>query len=176
MALAAREELAAAELAVRDAQIAALAAQVEELQHWLDKDSSTSSKPPSSDGPYRKPRDRSLRASTGRRPGKQPGAQSSTLRQSPDPGVVIDCPPPECRRCGTDLAGVPVLEVQKLQVHEAAPPSTGCSPSGALAAGTSRPGAAPHGSPGGRSTGRWCTPRQRWPSACTACRSAAPRR
>lgn len=96
-ALAAREELAAAELAVRDAQIAALTAQVEELRRRLDKDSSTSSKPPSSDGPYRKPRDRSLRTRTGRRPGRQPGAQSSTLRQSPDPDVIIECPPwPTC--------------------------------------------------------------------------------
>ena len=99
-ALAAREELAAAELAVRDAQIAALTAQVEELRRRLDKDSSTSSKPPSSDGPYRKPRDRSLRTRTGRRPGRQPGAQSSTLRQSPDPDVIIECPPSECRCCG----------------------------------------------------------------------------
>jgi hypothetical protein len=38
-ALEAREELAAAELAVRDAQIAALAAQVGELQRRLGKDS-----------------------------------------------------------------------------------------------------------------------------------------
>jgi transposase len=120
--LAAREELAAAELAARDAQIAALAAQVEELRRRLDKDSSTSSRPPSSDGPYRKPRDRSLRKKTGRRPGKQPGAQSSTLKQSPSPDVIIECPPPACRRCGADLGEVPVLGVQKLQVFEAAPP------------------------------------------------------
>jgi transposase len=121
-ALAAREELAAAELAVRDAQIAALTARVEELRRRLDKDSSTSSRPPPSDGPYRKPRDRSLRTRTGRRPGRQPGAQSSTLRQSPDPDVIIECPPPECRCCGAGLGEVPVLEVQKLQVFEAALP------------------------------------------------------
>ena len=36
-----RDELAAAQLAARDAQIAALAAQVEELRRRLDKDSST---------------------------------------------------------------------------------------------------------------------------------------
>ena len=117
--LAAREELAAAELAARDAQIAALAAQVEELRRRLDKDSSM---PPSSDGPYRRPRDRSLRKKTGRRPGKQPRAQSSTLKQSPSPDVIIECPPPACRRCGADLGEVPVLGVQKLQVFEAAPP------------------------------------------------------
>jgi hypothetical protein len=92
-AAAARDELAAAQLAARDAQIAALAAQVEELRRRLDKDSSTSSKPPSSDSPYKKPRDRSLRGGSGRRPGKQPGAQSSTLKQSPHPGDTVLCGP-----------------------------------------------------------------------------------
>ena len=67
----ARDELAAAQLAARDAQIAALAAQVEELRRRLDKDSSTSSKPPASDSPYpKKPKDRSLRGQSGRKPGK----------------------------------------------------------------------------------------------------------
>ena len=62
----ARDELAAA-------QLAALAAQVEGLRRRLDKDSSTSSKPPSSDSPYtKKPKDRSLRGRSGRKPGKQP--------------------------------------------------------------------------------------------------------
>lgn len=36
-----RDELAAAQLAARDAQVAALAAQVEELRRRLDKDSGT---------------------------------------------------------------------------------------------------------------------------------------
>ena len=83
----ARDELAAA-------QLAALAAQVEELRRRLDKDSSTSSKPPSSDSPYtKKPKDRSLRGRSGRKPGKQPGAPSSTLKQSPDPGQTVFCGP-----------------------------------------------------------------------------------
>jgi transposase len=118
-----RDELAAAQLAARDAQIAALAAQVEELRRRLDKDSSTSSRPPSSDSPYaKKPRDRSLRGRSGRKPGKQPGAQSSTLKQSPDPGKTVLCGPAACGCCGRDLAGEPVLGVQKRQVFEASPP------------------------------------------------------
>ena len=93
----ARDELAAAQLAARDAQIAALAAQVEDLRRRLDKDSSTSSKPPSSDSPYtKKPKDRSLRGQSGRKPGKQPGAPSSTLKQSPDPGQTVFCGPAAC--------------------------------------------------------------------------------
>lgn len=119
-----RDELAAAQLAARDAQVAALAARVEELRRRLDKDSGTSSKPPSSDSPYKKrPRDRSLRGTSGRRPGRQPGAESSTLKQSPDPGETVLCGPAACGCCGHDLAGEPVLGTpQKRQVFEAAPP------------------------------------------------------
>ena len=114
-AAAARDELTAAQLAARDAQIAALAAQVEELRRHLGKDSSTSSKPPSSDNPYKKkPRDRSLRGRSGRKPGKQPGAESSTLKQSPDPDETVLCGPAACGCCGHDLTGEPVLgPVQK---------------------------------------------------------------
>ena len=117
-------------LAARDrdepaaAQLAALAAQVEELRRRLDKDSPTSSRPPSSDSPYKKkPRDRSLRGTSGRKPGKQPGAESSTLKQSPDPGETVFCGPAACGCCGYGLDGEPVLGTpQKRQVFEAASP------------------------------------------------------
>jgi len=109
-------------LAARDAQIAALAGQVEalaarvaELERRLGKDSSASSRPPSSDSPQKKPRDRSLRQRSGRRPGKQPGAQSSTLRQVAEPDRVVVCPPAACSGCGADLAGADVTAVQRLQ-------------------------------------------------------------
>src|SRR5216683_744077 len=98
-AAAARDELAAAQLAARDAQLAVLAARVEELERRLGKDSSTSSKPPSSDSPYKKKsRDRSLRGRSGRAPGKQPGAPSSTLKQSADPGETVKCGPAADRK------------------------------------------------------------------------------
>ena len=76
-AAAGRDELAAARLAAERAradslavQVAALAARVEELERLLGKDSSTSSRPPSSDSPYKKkPRDpvaaRQVRAQAG---------------------------------------------------------------------------------------------------------------
>jgi transposase len=120
--LEAQARAAAGELAAERARADALAQRVEELARRLAKDSSNSSRPPSSDGPYRKPRDRSLRTKTGRRPGKQPGAASSTLRQSPDPDQVIWCAPPACGRCGRGLAGQPVLAEHKRQVFDAAPP------------------------------------------------------
>jgi transposase len=56
------------------AQAERLPARVQELERQARKDSSTSSRPPSSDSPYRKKGgDRSLRERGKRRPGKQPG-------------------------------------------------------------------------------------------------------
>lgn len=122
-AAADRDELAAAQLAVRDAQIEALAAKVADLERRLAKDSTTSSKPPSSDSPYaKKPKDRSLRGRSGRRPGRQPGAQSSTLPQSEHPDHTVECGPAACGCCGHDLTDVDAAVVQKRQVFEAVPP------------------------------------------------------
>jgi transposase len=125
--LESENEVLAAQLAVRDAQLEAaqarLAEQIEDLRRRLDKDFSASSRPPSSDNPYqKKQRDRSLRGRSGRKPGKQPGAQSSTLRQSPEPDHTVECGPAACGGCGRDLADAAVLAMQKRQVFEAAPP------------------------------------------------------
>src|SRR6266487_3888946 len=119
------ERLAArdAQLEAAQARLAELAEQIEELRRRLGRDSSTSSRPPSSDDPYtKKPRDRSLRGKSGRRPGKQPGAQSSTLRQSPEPDERVECWPAACGACGADLSGAAVTGVAKRQVFEAQPP------------------------------------------------------
>jgi transposase len=123
-------EVMAAQLAARDAQLeaaqarlAVLGQQIEDLRRQMGKDSSTSSRPPSSDSPYGKqPRDRSLRGRSGRKPGKQPGAQSSTLRQSGHPGDTVECGPAACGCCGADLTAEPPVLTQKRQVFEAAPP------------------------------------------------------
>jgi transposase len=121
--LAARD----AQLEAAQAKLAVLAEQIEDLRRRLGKDSSTSSKPPSSDNPYtnpytKKPTDRSLRPRSGRNPGKQPGTPSSTLRQSGHPDDTVRCVPGACAACGADLADAAVASVQKRQVFEAAPP------------------------------------------------------
>jgi hypothetical protein len=88
-------------LEAAEARFAALSERVAELERRLGKDSSTSSRPPSSDSPYKKkPRDRSLRGRSGRSRGKQPGAQSSTLRQVTSPDDMVVCAPAACGRCG----------------------------------------------------------------------------
>ena len=125
--------LRAAELAVRDAvlaerdrQVAELADRVSQLERRAGRDSSNSSKPPSSDSPYtkerQKPRDRSLRKKTGRKPGKQPGAPGSTLERVADPDETIVCAPLCCRDCSADLADAPVEAVNRRQVFDPPPP------------------------------------------------------
>jgi transposase len=107
----------------KDAQIEALTARVAELERRLSRDSSTSSRPPSSDSPYaKKPRDRSLRRRSGRRPGRQPGAESATLRQVSGPDETVVCAPAACGGCGADLVRADVTGVQKLQVFDITPP------------------------------------------------------
>ncbi len=125
--------LPAAELAVRlaeayrligelTAQIERLSARVEQLERQARKDSSTSSRPPSSDSPYKKKGgDRSLRERGKRRPGKQPGDPGSTMNLVDDPDERIDCPPAACCGCGAGLAGAPVMAQRRHQVTDIEP-------------------------------------------------------
>jgi transposase len=100
-----------------------LSARVEELERRLGRDSSTSSRPPSSDGPYKKRgADRSLRERGKRRPGKQPGDPGMTMCLADDPDESFDCPPAACRCCGADLSGEPVAASRRHQVTDIAPP------------------------------------------------------
>ena len=91
------------------AQVEHLSGRVEELERQARKDSSTSSRPPSSDSPDRKEGgDRSLRERGKRRPGKQPGGPGMTMNLVDHPAETVDCPPAACRGCGADLASAPV--------------------------------------------------------------------
>lgn len=104
-------------------QIAELTAQVQALVLRLAKDSSTSSKPPSSDGSGKRPRAGSSRTRSGRKPGKQPGDRGTTLRQVDDPDQRIAIPAPSaCAGCETPLIEVPVSVVRRRQVFDLAEP------------------------------------------------------
>ena len=143
---------AGAALEAAEARFAELSERVADLERRLGKDSSTSSRPPSSDSPYKKkPRDRSLRERSGRSRGKQPGAQSSTLRQVPSPADTVVCAPTACGRCGAGLAAARVTGVQKLQEFDITPPppprvteyqvqARACGRCGAVTAGQPPPG------------------------------------
>jgi transposase len=115
-------------VAVRDARIDALLVQVGELTAQvqalvlkLGRDSSNSSKPPSSDGPGsrdRRPRGGSSRKASGRRPGKQPGDPGTALRLVEDPDERVGIPAPPVCGCGTRLVEEPVVGVRRRQVHD----------------------------------------------------------
>ena len=93
-----------AALSDRDERIEVLTRRVAELEALLRKNSRTSSKPPSSDGPA-KPPPRSRREPSDRAPGKQPGEPGFTLRQVRRPDEVLVHRPDACGgavpRCAT---------------------------------------------------------------------------
>jgi transposase len=125
--------LPAAELATRlaeayrliaelTAQVGRLSARVEDLERQARRDSSTSSRPPSSDSPYKKKgADRSLRERGKRRPGKQPGEPGMTMNLVDDPDERLEFPPAACCGCGAGLAGEPVLAQRRHQVTDIVP-------------------------------------------------------
>jgi transposase len=99
-----------------------LAARVEDLERHVRRDSSTSSRPPSSDSPYKKKGpDRSLRERGKRRPGKQPGEPGTTMNLVDDPDETFFCPPAACRGCGAGLAGAPAAAQRRHQVTDIEP-------------------------------------------------------
>jgi hypothetical protein len=71
----------AARIGELETLVGRLAAENVELRRRLGSDSSNSSRPPSSDSPYDKPRPRpsGLRGRSGRKPGKQPAEPASAL-------------------------------------------------------------------------------------------------
>jgi len=73
-----------------------------EQEARLNKNSSNSSKPPSSDG-YTKPKNN--RRKTGKKTGGQPGHQGYTLNKVENPDKVIDIDVSNCE-CGCDLTNV----------------------------------------------------------------------
>lgn len=89
---------------VLEARNAQLEAENAELTRRLEQNSQNSSRPPSSDGPEHTPPPRSLRAKSGRKPGKQPGTPGVTLRLVDDPDHVVDHEPESCTGCGAALA------------------------------------------------------------------------
>ena len=92
--------------------IARFVERIEELERRLGLSSRNSSKPPSSDGlkkPRAKPRTRSLRGKSGRKPGGQPGHKGETLCRTAHPDRVQDHVPAGCQGCGSSLSKATVV-------------------------------------------------------------------
>src|SRR3954468_2449120 len=78
---------------------------IAELEERLNKNSTNSSRPPSSDPPSVKRRPPA--SPSGRKRGGQVGHRHHRRALVPPEALrqVIDCKPPQCRRCGHDLDG-----------------------------------------------------------------------
>ncbi len=101
--------------------IASLTTRVKELEDRLAKNSSNSSKPPSSDP--MKPQPKSLRQRSARKPGGQKGHPGRTLSLVEDPDrVVVHGLKEECQGCGKkSLADATALGYERRQVVELPP-------------------------------------------------------
>ena len=90
-----------------------------ELRRRLDLDSTTSSKPPSSDGLKKKPRlPGSLRDRSGKASGGQTGHEGGTLRQVADPDCVVRHEACACGHCGRALDPKSPAAIEKRQVFD----------------------------------------------------------
>jgi transposase len=90
-----------AQITQQQTQIAQLTERVSQLEEQLAANSRNSSKPPSSDGPG--PRTRSLRPSSGKKPGAQIGHPGTTLTQVVTPARIVCHSPTACPGCGATL-------------------------------------------------------------------------
>ena len=102
-----------------EALVARLEARVAELEKQLGKNSSNSSKPPSSDGLKRTTSQRPK--NSGRKPGGQLGHPGQTLHQSQTPDITVAVPLDTCPECGTDLRDQPVSGEEIRQVFDLPP-------------------------------------------------------
>src|SRR3954447_6415983 len=98
-----------------------LRAEVAELKRQLGQHSRNSSKPPSSDSPFTKPAPKSLRRTSGRKPGGQPGHPGSTLALVEDPNERRRHEPGPCSGCGASLADAPEVGLERRQVFDLPP-------------------------------------------------------
>lgn len=141
-----------------EAQLMVVLGKVADLEKRLGRNSSNSSKPPSSDdGGARSGRpenaNRAARRAMGRLQGKQPGTGGFTLSQVCEPDEVVVHSPDRCRGCDGDLGDAVVSAVVARQVFDVPDPRVvvvehrvekrrcvcGCVTTGEFPAGVSAP-------------------------------------
>ena len=85
-------------VAEQDKLISELKEHIAELERRLNMNSTNSSTPPSKDG-FKRPKKRSLRQPSEKKPGGQAGHKGNGLSLPHDPDEVIICQPKECAGC-----------------------------------------------------------------------------
>ncbi len=101
-------------------RVATQTATIQKLRDEIAKNSSNSSKPPSSDG-LKKPRTRSLRQKGQRPLGGQPGHKGNTLKMVDEPDDVVLHPVTNCPHCQTDLSDTEPVGFEKRQLFDVPP-------------------------------------------------------
>jgi transposase len=109
-----------AEIAVLREHLAGLQWQVADLAARVKANSRNSSRPPSSDG-LAKPAPKSLRGTSGRKPGRPKGQPGATMRLTDHPDKKVRYRPSQCRCCGKSLKGAPVAGMERRQVIDIPP-------------------------------------------------------
>lgn len=95
-----------------------LSEKIKNLEARLNKDSSNSSKPPSSDGPKKNPKTSSLRKGSNKKPGGQSGHVGHTLERVDKPDHIEIHSPGTCENCQKDLSKAAVINIEKRQVFD----------------------------------------------------------
>ena len=107
------------QLQERDQLIEELQASIQKLEGMLAKNSSNSSKPPSSDGFKR--RNYSKRKPSTRHTGGQPGHEGQTLLRSEVPDEILIHRPEVCQDCHAALQNIPGEISETRQVMDIPP-------------------------------------------------------
>src|ERR1700727_394911 len=108
----------AAQIASLQRELEALRAENAELRRRLGLDSSTSSKPPSSDGLGKPRAPVSLRERSGRPGGGQKGHKGETLRRIAEPDRIVKHEACACRHCGSSLSAAMAVGMERRQTFD----------------------------------------------------------